>query len=89
MGGEAVKLLERMHASKAGWKRNHIDRLYKGFGFIIKNGHGKNPHDKIYHPNHPELFTFVPRHKKVGEVYIDIAIKLIDRLQKIEETRHG
>lgn len=87
MGGEAVKLLERMRASRAGWKRNHLDRLYSGFGFIIKNGRGK--HDKVYHPDHPELFTFIPRHTRIGEYNIDNAIKLICRLQEIEEAQHG
>ncbi|HEX9386982.1 MAG TPA: hypothetical protein VF918_11735 [Anaerolineales bacterium] len=88
MGAEAVKLLERMKASKSGWKRDHLDRLYEGFGFIIKHGHGKNPHDKVYHPDHPELFTFVPRHTKVGEVYIDKAVKLVTRFQEME-SKHG
>ena len=87
MGGEAVKLLARMRASKAGWKRNHLDKLYEGFGFIIKAGRG--PHDKVYHPDHPELFTFVPHQTKLGEYNITNAIKLIERLQKLEEARHG
>jgi len=88
VGGEAVKLFERMCASKAGWKRDDLNRMYTGFGFVIKNGRGKNPHDKVYHPNHPELFTFVPRHTKVGLVYIEIATKLIKRLQKLQESEH-
>jgi len=88
LGGEAVKLFERMCVSKSGWKRDHLDRLYIGFGFVIKNGHGKNPHDKVYHPGHPELFTFIPRHNKVAEVYIDNAIKLIKKFQKIKEAQH-
>jgi hypothetical protein len=62
--------------------------LYLGYGFIIKNGHGKNPHDKVYHPDHPELFTFVPRHRKVGEVYIDTAVKLVLKLQKIKGAQN-
>ena len=87
MGTEAIKLLQRMHDSKAGWKRNDLDRLYEGFGFIIKKGRG--PHDKIFHPDHPELFAFVPRHTKLGEYNITNALKLIERLQKLEEARHG
>ena|SRR5690349_16770992 len=87
MGSEAVKLLERMKASRSGWKRDQIDRLYEGFGFIIKSGNG--PHDKVYHPDHPDLFAFVPRHTKVGEAYVENAIKLITRLQKREESKSG
>jgi len=86
VGGEAVKLLERMRLSKSGWKRNHLDRLYEGFGFIIKHGKGKNPHDKVYHPDYPYLFTFIPRHHKLGEYNIENAIKLIDKLTTIRES---
>lgn len=89
MGEEAVKLLERMRASKSGWTRNHLDRLYIGFGFIIKEG--RSPHDKVYHPDYPFLITFVPRHRKLLEVYVSQAIKLIDRLTELqkESNKHG
>jgi hypothetical protein len=87
LGEEAVKLLGRMRVSKAGWTRNHLDRLYTGFGFIIKEGRG--PHDKVYHPEYPFLFAFVPRHRKLLEVYVSQAIKLIDRLVELQESNHG
>ncbi|MDP1714136.1 MAG: hypothetical protein Q8L41_05265 [Anaerolineales bacterium] len=87
MGEEAVKLLEKMRVSKAGWTRNDLDRLYTGFGFIIKSGRG--PHDKVYHPDYPFLITFVPRHRKLLEVYVSQAIKLIDRLKELQESQHG
>jgi len=87
MGGEAVKLLADARSSKAGWNRTKLDRLYAGFGFIIKNGRG--PHDKVYHPDFPELVTWLPRHTKLGEYNIDNAIKLIDRLQKLKEAQRG
>jgi hypothetical protein len=87
LGGSAVNLLEKARVSKAGWHRNELDSLYKSFGFIIKNG---SKHDKVYHPDHPELFTFVPRHAtKLGEYNIANAIKLIEKLQKLEEFHHG
>jgi hypothetical protein len=86
LGAEAVKLLAKARASKAGWHRNELDSLYTGFGFIIVN---KAKHDKVYHPDHPELFTFIPSHTKLGEYNIDNAIKLISRLQKLEEARYG
>jgi hypothetical protein len=84
MGGEAIKLLADARRSKAGWNRTKLDSLYTGYGFIIKKGRG--PHDKVYHPDHPELFTWLPRHTKLGEYNIDNAIKLIDRLQKLKEA---
>jgi len=85
LGDEAIKLLAKARASKAGWNRTKLDSLYVGFGFIIKNGRG--PHDKVFHPDYPELFTWLPRHTKLGEYNIDNAIKLIERLQKKEEAR--
>lgn len=87
MGANASKLLEKARASKAGWNRLKLDRLYKGFGFIIKMGNG--PHDKVYHPKYPQLITWLPRHNKLGEYNIDNAIKLIDSLQKLEEAENG
>lgn len=89
MGDDAVKLLEKARVSKSGWNRKRLDGLYEGFGFIIKSGRG--PHDKVYHPDHPELFTWLPRHTKLGEYNIDNAIKLIDRLRelKLKESQHG
>lgn len=83
MGDEAVKELEKAKRSKAGWNRTRLDSLYTGFGFIIKTGRG--PHDKVYHPDHPELVTWLPRHTKLGEYNIDNAIKLIDKLLKTEK----
>jgi len=87
MGDEAVKLLAKARASKAGWNRKRLDSLYEGFGFIIKTGRG--PHDKVYHPDHPALVTWLPRHTKLGEYNVDNAIKLIDKLQKLKEARNG
>lgn len=87
MGEEGVNLLAKARATKAGWHHKEIESLYYAFGFTIKNGRG--PHDKVYHPKYPELITWLPRHDKIGEYNIDNAIKLIDRLQKLEEARHG
>lgn len=87
MGDEAVKELEKAKLSKAGWNRTRLDSLYKGFGFIIKTGRG--PHDKVYHPDHPELFTWLPRHTKLGEYNVNNAIKLIEKLQGLKEAKNG
>ena len=87
MGANASRLLEKARLSKAGWNRSKLDRLYEGFGFIIKTGSG--PHDKVYHPKYPQLITWLPRHNKLGEYNIDNAIKLIDNLLKLEEAQNG
>lgn len=87
MGEEAARLLEKARTSKAGWNRTKLDSLYKGYGFIIKSGRG--PHDKVYHPKFPQLFTWLPRHTKLGEYNIENAIKLIDKLLKLQEDQNG
>lgn len=86
MGDEGVNLLEKARATKAGWHRQELVSLYDGFGFIIKSGRG--PHDKVFHPDYPELITWLPRHNKLHEYNIEQAVKLIDRLQKLKEA-HG
>jgi hypothetical protein len=85
VGDEAFKLLEKARASKAGWNRKELDSLYLAFGFTIKNSRG--PHDKVYHPEFPELITFVPRHTKLGEYNVTNAIRLIERLLRLQEVR--
>jgi hypothetical protein len=82
---EAEKMLDKARSSRAGWHRKELESLYFGFGFIIVSSRG--PHDKVYHPDHPELITFLPRHNKIGEYNVDNAIKLIDRLIKIKEVK--
>lgn len=82
MASKAEKLLEQMKRSKSNWKRIDLDKLYQGFGFIIT--HGSN-HDKVKHPNFPELRTTLPRHNIIAKVYVEIAIKLVDRLLELKE----
>ena len=85
MPSKAEKLLEQMKRSKSNWKRIDLDRLYEGFGFIIT--HGTN-HDKVKHPDFPEireLRTTLPRHKTLDKVYVELAVKLIDRLLELKK----
>lgn len=84
MGTRAYKLLGRMRASKTGWKRNDLDRLYEGFGLIIKHGGG---HDKVYHPDYPQIFAFLPRHTKLARGYVEEAVKNIDKLISLKERK--
>lgn len=75
-----------MRSSKAGWKRKDLDKLYKGFGFIIKH---RKRHDKVYHPDYPQIFTFLPRHTKLARGYVEEAIKKIDAFLELEESKDG
>ena len=82
MTSKAEKLLEKMRQSPNNWKRNDLESLYTGFGFIIVNSRG--PHDKVFHPNYPVLITSLPRHTELGIYNIRQAIKLIERLKLLE-----
>jgi predicted RNA binding protein YcfA (HicA-like mRNA interferase family) len=84
MTSKAQKLLERMRQSKASWKRDDLDRLYEGFGFVIS--HGKS-HNIVKHPDFPELRATLPRHNYLAKGYVEYAVKLIDRL--LEQQRRA
>lgn len=87
MSSKAQKLLEDMRASKANWKRHDLDKLYEGFGFSIKHGHS---HDIISHPRFKQLRTTLPRHsREVLKTYIQIAVKLIDKLSELQKEVHN
>jgi hypothetical protein len=81
MTSKAQKLLERMKQSKVGWRRQDLDKLYRGFGFVIQ--HGSN-HDIVKHPQYPHLRTTLPRHSYLARGYVDYAIKLIDALIQLQ-----
>ena len=74
-------LLERMRRTKDGWSYDDLDRLYIGFGFIMREG-GKH---RIYiHPTFPELRATVARSRSLAKGYIRHALYLIDRLKEME-----
>lgn len=83
MPSEASKLLERMRQSKEGWTRKELNSLYEGFGFKIRHG---SSHDVATHPDYPQLRETLPRHRKVPSYLIRNAVKLIDRLIKLQEA---
>jgi hypothetical protein len=74
-----------MRGTKKGWNRTDIDTVLAGFGFRIE---GRSKHDKAWHPDHPELLTFLPRHRYVHTYLVNQVIRLIDRLQEMEETQN-
>ena len=81
MTSKAEKLLEQMRNSKSNWKRADLDKLYKGFGFIIS--HGTN-HDIVKHPDFPLLRTTLPRHRELARGYVEFAVKLVDKLLELK-----
>ena len=83
MPSGAEKLLERKQRSKAGWKRNDLETLYEGFGFVLKHG-GK--HDHYRHPDYPELRDTLKRSRSVPEYNVRNAVNLIKRLKVLEEA---
>ena len=84
MTSKAQKLFVKMRQSKSSWKRRDLDTLYIGFGFIIT--HGSN-HDIVKHPDHPQLRSTLPRHSKLAKGYVETAIKLVEKLLEIKESR--
>jgi hypothetical protein len=80
----AQKLLDRMRKSRSGWKRQEIDRLYEGYGFVIEPG---GNHDKVSHPDYPQLVTSLPRHGRAHEYVVTQAIKNIDKFIELEREK--
>ncbi len=78
---KAEKLLERMRATKEGWRFNDLDELYKGFGFEVHQG---SKHALYIHPKFSELRATVTRHRTLAIGYIQHALKLIDRLNELK-----
>lgn len=80
------KLLEKMRRSKTGWRFNDLEKLYTKYGFEKYEG-GK--HTMYIYPGFPELRATVTRHKSLAIGYIQHAIKLIDKLNKLKEEQDG
>ena len=79
------KLLGAMRRSSANWKKTDLERLYLGFGFKITSG---AKHDRVQHPEYPQLITTLPRHREVLKVYVKIAIELVDQLDLLKQATH-
>jgi hypothetical protein len=86
MPSKAEKLLEQMRTSKSNWKRADLDKLYKGFGFVISHG---GSHDIVKHPTFRELRATLPRHRELAKGYVEFAVKLIDRLLELQKESEG
>lgn len=82
MPSKASKLLEKARRSRGDWKRNDLEALYKGYGFLIDHG---AKHDIVYHEQYDDLVQTLPRHRKVQRAYVKKAVELIDRLLAMQE----
>jgi len=80
------KLLQKMRESRSGWKPNDLDRLYRYFGFNVREG-GK--HRVYWHPEFPQLIATVKRGNKLDKAYIRDAVELIDRLLELKGVKHS
>ncbi len=83
MPSSADKLYEKAKKTHSGWKRQEIDRLYKGFGFIIRHG---SSHDIVSHPDYPNLRETLPRHGTMKPIYVRRAVRLINALLDQQES---
>lgn len=84
----ALKLLERLRRSKANAKPEDIKALYLAFGFVIE---AKKRHDVVTHPDYPDLFGSIPRHRKLAVYVAEQAVELAEKvltLQQAKEDRH-
>ncbi len=86
MPTSAEKLFEKAKITQNGWKRQEIDRLYLGFGFIIRSGRN---HDIVSHPDYPYLRETLPRHVKIKPIYVRQAVKLISTLLNQQENNQN
>jgi hypothetical protein len=75
----AEKLYQRMRRTKAGWKPSDLDRLYRGFGFEVREG---AKHTLYIHPEFPNLRATVTRSRSLAVGYIEHALELIEALKQ-------
>lgn len=79
MSNKGDNILERMKLTKAGWKAEHLEKLYISFGLKKKE---KRKHTFYRHPDHLDLSASVTRSsKELKAVYIDHALDLISKLK--------
>ena len=79
--GDRERLLARMRATKAGWGQDDVHALLVDFGFECEQG---AKHRLYSHPKYPELYMTVARHKSLAKGYISTAVRLVDRLKRLE-----
>lgn len=84
MNTTADKLRARMRNTKRGWTADDLESLYTGFGFTYRDG-GKH---RVYsHRAYPTLIATVTRGNKLPVGYVQAALKLLDRLDELQEQQ--
>jgi len=82
-------IFEAMRNNKNGnWRPADFDRLYRGFGFQMRQG----KHVVYTHSKYPQLSARVARHKTLATGYTVHAIKCIEELKglmSMEEETDG
>jgi len=76
----AEKLLESMRRTKSGWGQDDLHTLYLGFGFWCREG---RKHRVYIHSEFPELRATVARQDELPIGYVQMAIRLTDRLEEL------
>ena len=71
------KILQRMRATKSGWRPRDFDAVYSAYGFDREEA---TNHTKYWHPRYKELWMTVTRHVPMSKGYADDAVALIDEL---------
>ena len=84
MNSKARKLLRRMQKSTANWKPHEVRALYRGCGFVERQGRGS--HLIVTHPNYKSLRATIPIHGEVPRYVVSQAIENIDTLQRLQDT---
>lgn len=83
MSRKAEKLLQKARQTKAGWSSDDLIKLYKGFGFEVRQARGS--HVVISHPEYEGLTALVAVHaKEIGKAYVAKAIKNIDQALELD-----
>ena len=78
MSRKGDALLAKMRASKHGWKKEDLEKLYKAFGFEQQ----RSRHILYVHPDYPELRGTVSHTSSSLAIgYVNHAIRTIDSLK--------
>lgn len=71
-----------LSSASQGWRRDDLDTLYRGFGFVIES---RRKYDIVKHPEHPDIRTTLPALRSVlYKGCINEAIQNIEELIRLE-----
>lgn len=81
---KADKIFAKMRRTQSGWGQNDFRSVYLSFGFQMREG---SNHTFYWHDKYPTLTASVGRHDALARGYAEHAIKIIARLQELEQER--